>query len=597
MTTTEPKQHVLFVDDEQDLIDTFVYNFEGDFAVLTATSGLAALDLLREHDVAVMVTDQRMPEMHGLEVIRQGLALRPDLVPIILTGFTNDRDLIEAINLQKIHRYIPKPWEHSELRHSIEGALEKHRLVRENRRLTEELRQANEHLQAENAYLKTAELPRMLVGESASIRRLLDEIGRIASKDVTVLITGETGTGKELVARSLHARSRRRDRLFVAVNCAELSQDAVESRLFGHRKGSFTGAIDDHKGFFEIAEGGTLFLDEIGELSLQIQSKLLRVLQEGEIVRFGDSKPRQVDVRIVAATNRNLEEEVKSSRFRADLLYRLNVVPIRTPALRERPDDVPALAEHLLAVHARRLGMPIPRVAPEALATLIRAEFPGNVRELENTLIRALVMADPGVPLGLADFVDLVAEDVAATTDAVVDTRSSGRSTSADVRHRRQWRGWPSRERRPLRARAYRACHRRDRRKSRASGARSRHQLPVAAEEAGAVRSRRRRVAVIFAQRGPHHPASFGMGIASGGSPHAWSCVALLGRRHDRERDGDAPARESRLRRHPVGDTTVPFGGRRRGPAVRRSQGTGWSSARTAVRRPTDFANRQTPMR
>ncbi len=280
--------------------------------------------------------------------------------------------------------------------------------------MTAELREANDRLRAENAYLKTAEAPRILVGESPSMRRLLDEIGRVAAKTVTVLIHGETGTGKELVARSIHAGSPRRDRLFVAVNCAELSHDAAESRLFGRRKGSFTGATEDHKGFFEVADGGTLFLDEIGELALSLQAKLLRVLHEGEITRFGDNKPRKVDVRILAATNRSLDDEVKTGRFRADLLYRLNVVPLRTPALRERPEDVPVLARHLVAMHARKLGLPMPQLSPQAEAALRACEFPGNVRDLENMLIRALVMGDAGQPLRPADFFDVVAEDLAA---------------------------------------------------------------------------------------------------------------------------------------------------------------------------------------
>ena len=420
---------VLFVDDEADLIDTFLNNFERSFRVLTATSGPAALALLQAHDVAVMVTDQRMPGMHGLEVIRRGLEIRPDLVPIILTGFTNDADLIEAINLQRIFRYIPKPWNSGELRHAIEGALEKHRLVAENSRLTKELRDANELLRAENAYLKAAEVPRMLVGRTPAIAQLLEDIRRVAPKDVTVLIEGETGTGKELVARSIHAASGRRGRLFVAVNCAELTQDAAESRLFGHRKGSFTGATEDHKGFFEVADGGTLFLDEIGELPLALQAKLLRTLQEGEILRFGDSKPRTVDVRVVAATNRQLDEEVRCGRFRSDLLYRLKVVPLRVPALREHPEDVPVLAEHFLAVHARRLRMPVPRLTEEALALLARHEFRGNARDLENTLIRALVMADDPSVIRAGDLPDLVTMDVReAAPPPVEDAAMSARS-------------------------------------------------------------------------------------------------------------------------------------------------------------------------
>ena len=434
MPPSPPDAAVLFVDDEAELIATFINNFERDFEVLTATSGHDALRILREREVAVMVIDQRMPGMHGLDVIREAVAIRPDLVPIILTGFTSDHDLIEAINLQRVYRYIGKPWDHGELRHAIEGAVEKYRLVLENRRLSDELRQANERLTAENALLKAADVPRSLVGESAAMRRLLEEIRRAAPKNVTVLIHGETGTGKELVARALHQASPRRDRLFITVNCAELSQDAAESRLFGHRKGSFTGAIDEHKGFFEVADGGTLFLDEIGELPLPLQSKLLRVLQEGEIVRFGDSKPRNVDVRIIVATNRSLDDEVKAGRFRPDLLYRLNVVPIRTPPLRERPEDIPVLARHFIALHARKLAVPVPSLTPELRATLIAQEYPGNVRDLENVIIRALVMADPGKPLRLADVIELLPEDApGGAADVAAIDETSAQPSAHDV--------------------------------------------------------------------------------------------------------------------------------------------------------------------
>ncbi len=244
-----------------------------------------------------------------------------------------------------------------------------------------------------------------LVGSSPPIRRLVDLIERVAAKHVPVLIEGETGTGKELIARSLHAGSGRRDQPFVAVNCAELSPDAAESRLFGHRRGSFTGAIDDHKGFFEAADGGTLFLDEVGELPLAVQAKLLRALQEAEITRFGDSRPRPVDVRVLAATNRDLESEVETGCFRRDLLYRLNVVRLRAPALRERLDDVPALVEHFFTLHAARLGVTAMDVSAEAMEALVRRRYPGNIRDLENMVIRALVVGDGDVLRG-RDLVD-----------------------------------------------------------------------------------------------------------------------------------------------------------------------------------------------
>jgi DNA-binding NtrC family response regulator len=434
------RQPVLFVDDEEDMIDTFLNNFEDEFEVLTATNGQQALEILKSRDAAVMVTDQRMPGMYGLEVIRRGLEIRPDLVPIILTGFTNDRDLIEAINLQRIHRYIAKPWDPEELRHSIEGALERHQLVLENRRLTKELREANQRLRVENAFLKASDAPRTLVGSTPMMRRLLEEIGRIASKNVTALIEGETGTGKELVARAIHGGSPRRDRLFVAVNCAELSSDAAESRLFGHRKGSFTGAIDDHKGFFEVADRGTLFLDEVGELALPVQAKLLRVLQEGELLRFGDSKPRKVDVRLIAATNRRLDAEVEAGRFRQDLLYRLKVLPIRVPPLRERREDIPPLIEHFVALHAHKLGVPVPEITPEALRALVACDFPGNVRDLENTIIRAMVLAEPGDTIALADLAGIPAppEGPDAPPESREDLEASGLHAAVAHYERRQ---------------------------------------------------------------------------------------------------------------------------------------------------------------
>jgi DNA-binding NtrC family response regulator len=234
---------------------------------------------------------------------------------------------------------------------------------------------------------------RVFIGDTAVVRRLFDVVRRVAATDVTVLIEGETGTGKELVARAIHAASRRRGGPFIALNCAELSGDAIESRFFGHRRGSFTGAIEDHRGFFEAAHGGTLFLDEVSELPLQLQGKLLRVLQEGEITRFGESGTRAVDVRVLAATNRPLAQESEEGRFRKDLFYRVSVLPIRVPSLRERHDDLIPLAEHFLSLHARRIGVPAPTLSADACRLLLAREYPGNVRELENVMIRALVMA------------------------------------------------------------------------------------------------------------------------------------------------------------------------------------------------------------
>jgi DNA-binding NtrC family response regulator len=235
---------------------------------------------------------------------------------------------------------------------------------------------------------------RVFVGDSAVVRGLFEMVRRVAAVDVTILIEGETGTGKELVARAIHAESRRRGGPFIAVNCADLSADAIESRFFGHRRGSFTGAVEDHRGFFEAAHGGTLLLDEISELPLPLQGKLLRVLQEREITRFGESTARTVDVRVLAATNRPLEQESEAGRFRQDLFYRLSVVPVRVPPLRERYDDVVPLAEHFLSFHAQRIGVPVPTLSADARDILLAREYPGNVRDLENVMIRALVMGN-----------------------------------------------------------------------------------------------------------------------------------------------------------------------------------------------------------
>jgi Nif-specific regulatory protein len=264
----------------------------------------------------------------------------------------------------------------------------------------DELQALNNKLSEENAYLREATVASSeIVGESAGIRNVLDMVAKVAPGPTTVLVQGETGTGKELVARAIHQASPRRDHLFVAVNCAALSEGVLESELFGHKKGSFTGALGDRKGMFEVADGGTLFLDEISETSIGLQAKLLRVLQEGEIRPVGETQPHKVDVRIVAATNRNLKEEVSAGRFREDLYFRLSVFPLVIPPLRERRDDIPLLARHLTRRLSAQLKKRVEGLSPEALALLQRHDFPGNVRELANEIERAILLADPGAPL------------------------------------------------------------------------------------------------------------------------------------------------------------------------------------------------------
>jgi two-component system response regulator HupR/HoxA len=392
---------ILVVDDEQDILSTFRYSYGDEFEVRTAESAARALDILSTFDPAVIVADQRMPAMTGTEFLVRSMNIRPDAVRIILTGYTDNDALVQAVNKSRIYRYVTKPWEDEELRITLRRAIEVYHLSRENARLVEELRGANERLAAQNAYLREASESSQdeIVGDGPGIREVLALARKVAALPTTVLIEGETGTGKELVARAIHAASPRAAELFVGVNCAALSEGILESELFGHRRGAFTGAHADRKGLFEVADGGTLFLDEISETTLALQAKLLRVLQEGEIRPVGDDRTHAVDVRVVAATNRRLADEVKAGRFREDLFYRLRVFPIRLPPLRERREDIPALARHLVRRVARQLKKPVGDPTPETLALLARYPFAGNVRELANELERAVILAEPGAPI------------------------------------------------------------------------------------------------------------------------------------------------------------------------------------------------------
>jgi Nif-specific regulatory protein len=303
------------------------------------------------------------------------------------------------------------------MRMTLKRAIEVFDLATENARLVGELQSLNARLENENAYLREATIASMeLIGESVGMKRVLEYVGKVANLPTTVLIQGETGTGKELVARAIHAASERRDKLFVAVNCAELSAGVLESELFGHRKGAFTGAMTDRKGLFEVADGGTLFLDEVSETTKDLQGKLLRVLQEEEIRPVGESQPRKVDVRVLAATNRNLKDETDSGHFREDLYYRLSTFPIEIPPLRQRRDDIPLLARHLTKKLGLQLKKRVGELTPEAIDILRRYDFPGNVRELENELERAIILAEGDGPLGE----DLLSDAVqaAASKDA-----------------------------------------------------------------------------------------------------------------------------------------------------------------------------------
>ncbi len=390
---------ILVVDDEPEILQTFAFNYRDEFTIVTATNADEALAMLRTTDVALIVADQRMPGQSGVDLLAAARAIRPDALRIILTGYTDMETLVRGVNEGEIHRYVPKPWDSAELRAILRDATATFAARRASRAAAERLRSDNERLQHENAYLRRREAEMAshgLVGASAAMQRVFALVERVRDAPTPVLVQGETGTGKELVARAIHFGGVYRDRLFVAQNCGALSEHLLESELFGHRRGAFTGAIADKKGLFEIADEGTLFLDEISETTPAFQVKLLRVLQQGELKPVGDGRSRRVRVRVIASTNRDLAAETTAGRFRADLFYRLSVFPILLPPLRERREDVPALAQHFVELHGRRLGRRAAAIAPGALEMLQSYDYPGNVRELENEIERALLLGGDG---------------------------------------------------------------------------------------------------------------------------------------------------------------------------------------------------------
>jgi two-component system NtrC family response regulator len=365
---------ILVIDDDESLRRVLEYNLaqEG-YAVLTASSGEQGLDLLKKERADLVVTDVRMPGMDGLQVLEGVRKVDPNVQVIILTAFGTIEMAVEAMKAGAFH-YISKPFNRDELKLTIKKALQLKELERENVTLREELKERTS-LDA-------------IVAESPPMAQVLELVIRVAPTETTVLILGESGTGKELIARAIHGRSPRAHGPFVAVNCAAIPETLLESELFGHVKGAFTGAIRDRVGKFEAAEGGTVFLDEIGEMRPDLQVKILRVLEERMLERVGDNKLIRVDVRVLAATNKDLSKAIQAGEFREDLYYRLNVVPLQIPPLRERREDIRPLAQHFL----KRLGAsPRLTIAPEAFRALESYDWPGNVRELENALERAMI--------------------------------------------------------------------------------------------------------------------------------------------------------------------------------------------------------------
>ncbi|RPJ62170.1 MAG: sigma-54-dependent Fis family transcriptional regulator [Acidobacteria bacterium] len=398
------KHEILIVDDEPANLQKLKRTFLTDYTVHEAKTGDEALLILKERPVVAIVTDQRMPGMSGVNLLRQAREVRPDSIRIILTGFTEVEYLMDAINQGQVHRYITKPWEPVALKEALRQEIERWQLRKENERLSEELRLANEQLEKENFRLRQEieslePAGKQLVYESQEMRELMRLIDRVVPTNSTVLIQGETGTGKELLARYVHDQSPRADQPFIPVNCGAIPSELIESAFFGHKKGSFTGAIENRKGHFELAHQGTLYLDEIGEAPLDLQVKLLRVLQDAEIMPVGAQVAKKVDVRIIASTNRVLSREVEAGRFRQDLFFRLNVFAVFVPPLRTRRDDIVALSRYFLDRCRRRLNKPIPSFDPQTLALLRGFDWPGNVRELENEVERMVILSEPDQPI------------------------------------------------------------------------------------------------------------------------------------------------------------------------------------------------------
>jgi DNA-binding NtrC family response regulator len=391
---------ILYVDDEQPNLDVFVRAFEDDednpLRILTARSGAEALEILKREDVGVLVTDQRMPAMSGVELLERARAEWPEVSRVLLTAYSDRELLVSAIQRGHVHDYVLKPWDSPDLALRLHNALLAHRRRRELAGAEIERDALRREVDERGAFGE-------LVGQGGGLRKLSQQIEKVARTDATVLVFGESGTGKELIARELHRRSLRKDRPFIRTNCAVFSPGVLESELFGHEAGSFTGARTARPGRFEQAHGGTLLLDEIGDVPLDVQVKLLRVLQEREVERVGSNRVIRVDIRVIAATHRNLDELVKKGQFREDLFYRLNVVPLQVPPLRDRPEDIEPLARYFVDLFGRQMGKAL-RLASDAIAALRAYDWPGNVRELRNVIERAVVLGDEGAELGRDDF-------------------------------------------------------------------------------------------------------------------------------------------------------------------------------------------------
>jgi len=383
---------VLIVDDEKNYLVVLeaLLGPEG-YEIMTVDNAQAALGLIQETDLDLVITDMKMPGMSGMELLEAAKKIRPEMPVIMMTAYGTIEMAVEAMKKQA-YDYITKPFQNEELKLTVRKALQNHRLIKENRLLSEAL---SDRYQYGN-----------IIGKSKPMLEIYDLIRKVAQSRASVLITGPSGTGKELIAKAIHYDSPRKGRPFISVNCGALTETLLESELFGHEKGAFTGAISMKKGRFELADEGTLFLDEVGEMPPSLQVKLLRVLQEMEFERVGGTKTIRVDVRVLSASNRNLKEDVAEGLFREDLFYRLNVIHIEIPPLRERKEDIRLLVQHFIDKYRQDEGKEKIELAPETWKALYNYPWPGNVRELENVIERAVVLNSGA----LIEFADLPPE-------------------------------------------------------------------------------------------------------------------------------------------------------------------------------------------
>ena len=411
------KARVLCIDDEDSPRESLRFILKDRYEFVGTNSGQSGLAAIREQGpFDVVLLDMKMPDMTGLEVLSEILQFAPNMPVVMVTAITDAKPAVQAMKMGA-RDYLNKPFDVDEIRLVVERVLKEKALEHEVGRLRTEL-QANHKF--EN-----------IIGASAAMQGVYALIQRVLDTETTILITGETGTGKELVARALHYNSVRKEGPFIPVHCAAIPNELLESELFGHEKGAFTGALARRLGMFEAANGGTLFLDEIGEMSLGTQTKLLRAVQEREIRRVGSQQTVRINVRMVCATNRNLEEEVKKGRFREDLYYRINVVPIRLPSLRERREDIPTLALHFSQRFAKSLNRPAPQFSVAAMERLLKYPWPGNVRELEHAIERLLVTSD-AAQIGV-EHLPFVISQAEATSTAVAARLTNNVFPSAEI--------------------------------------------------------------------------------------------------------------------------------------------------------------------